>query len=298
MKKEVIETLDFKNFVSLFMQREDMGFTYDNSPIQIYPLHYAKIFIKPPSPLFKLEYSVLLIFSTGGGVQQIDNEIYQIKQNQVLFIREGHLNSIKSIHPETSGYFVYIDFKVLSRVISDNNQLRRITYNPQHSLRSEDGLWIAKCCDLMMEIKGQSPNSLEIKTTLLKSIFLKLIEGWDYKLSVIDRKMELALLFKEVLFKNFKEHRNVEFYADSLAISKNYLNRILKSLTNKSVKQHINEIIIYNSQILLQASSTTISQVAFDLNFNDPSHFGRVFKQVTKMSPSEYQKSIMHNLSE
>lgn len=298
MKNKVIETLDFKNFVALFMQREDMEFDYDNSPVQIYPLHYAQVFLKPPTPLFQMEYSVLLIFTTGGGVQQIDNEQYQIKQNEVLFIREGHLNSIKSIDPETSGYFIYIDFKILSRVISDSNQLRRITYNPQHRLSLEDGLWIAKCCDLIAEVKSNVPNSLELKTSLLRSIFLKLIEGWGDKISIIDRRMELALLFKEALFKNFKEQREVEFYADSLAISKNYLNRILKSLTNRSVKQHISEMVISHSLVLLQSSSTNISQVAFDLNFSDPSHFGRVFKQVTGISPSDYKSSMMHNLSE
>lgn len=298
MKNEENKTIDFKNFVSLFMQKEDREFVHNNSPVQIYPLNYAQIFIQSPTPLFKMDYSVLLIFTAGGGVQQIDNEEYRLKQNEVLFIREGHLNSIKSIESETKGYFVYIDFKILSRVINDNNQLRKITYNPRHSLSLEDSIWITKCCDLIMNVEELSPSNLELKTTLLRSIFFKLIHGWVDRVALLDRNMEIALLFKEQLFENFKEHRDVKFYADALAISQNYLNRVLKDITNKAVKQHINEMVISHSQVLLQSTSTTISQVSFELNFSDPSHFGRVFRHITGMTPSDYRNDIMHNLSE
>lgn len=298
MKKEEIEALDFKNFVSLFMQRDDKQFLFNNSPIQIYPLHYANTFIRTPSPLFKMDYTVLLIFTAGGGAQQIDNEIYELQRNDILLIREGHLNSIKSIQPQTNGYFIYIDFKILSRVFDDENKLNKITYNPKHSLGSANVKWIAECCDLMMGVKGLSSITLEIKIALLKSVFLKLIENWGNSMTSIDRNLELTLLFKEKLFKHFRKHRDVKFYADLLAISQNYLNRVLKSVSNKSSKQHINEMVVFYSQVLLQDSSNNISQVAFDLNFSDPSHFGRVFKQVTGMTPSDYQNSIMHDLSE
>ncbi|MDQ3534584.1 MAG: helix-turn-helix domain-containing protein, partial [Bacteroidota bacterium] len=67
---------------------------------------------------------------------------------------------------------------------------------------------------------------------------------------------------------------------------------------NKAPKQHINEVVIYNSKVLLQDFSKDISQVAFELNFSDASYFGRLFKQITKLTPSQYRNSIKQDLSE
>ena len=117
----------------------------------------------------------------------------------------------------------------------------------------------------------------------------------NQKLSKIS---EISLNFKECLFQNYKSQRSVKFYAEKLAVSENYLNRCVNKFTNKSVKQHINEIVINHSKLLLQDQSNIISEIAFNLNFNDPSHFGRLFKKITNQTPSEYRTSFMHDMSE
>jgi AraC-like DNA-binding protein len=81
-------------------------------------------------------------------------------------------------------------------------------------------------------------------------------------------------------------------------VSENYLNRCVKYTTNKPPKQHINEVVIYHSKVLLQDPNKDISQISYDLNFTDPSYFGRLFKQLTRQSPTEYRNSIRHDLSE
>jgi len=127
---------------------------------------------------------------------------------------------------------------------------------------------------------------------------LKLAQTWPTASSKSDRQSEIAMLFKELLYENFKHKRDVKFYAEALAVSENYLNRCVNHVTNKAPKQHINEVVIYQSKVLLQDFSKDISQVAFELNFSDASYFGRLFKQIMNMTPSEYRKRIMQDLSE
>jgi AraC-like DNA-binding protein len=105
------------------------------------------------------------------------------------------------------------------------------------------------------------------------------------------------MLFKELLYENFIKNRDVKFYAHSLSVSENYLNRCVRHITNKSPKQHINEMVIVHSKVLLQDCSKDISQVAFELNFSAPSYFGRLFKQLTKQTPREYRNSFTQGLS-
>ena len=297
MRNKKVDVVNFEKFVDQFMGNNAQSFKFKLSPIQIYPLNIALSFIKPPIPLFRTDYNFLLLFLGGGGEQQVDNEILELSSNDVLFIREGHLNAIKSIKPSTDGYYIYIDSLLLPDIFPDKAVLNLFTFNPKHSLAKAEMDWLCQCCKIMLEHKNVFTESTEIETSLLKAIVAKLAQTWPPALCTSDRQSEIAMLFKELLYENFMLRRDIKFYADSLAVSENYLNRCVKQVTNKAPKQHINEVVIYNSRILLQDFSKDISQVAFELNFSDASYFGRLFKQLTSLTPSQYRISLRQDLS-
>ncbi len=297
MSNKNFDIVNFKGFVDQFMQNPSQSFEYKQSPIQIYPLSIAFTFIKPPTPLFRTDHNFLLLFIDGGGEQQVDNDIIELKANDVLFIREGHLNAIKSIRPSSDGYYIYIDSLLLSQIFPDTALLNRFTFNPKHSVFKSEMEWLCQCCDLLIKHKNNFTAADEIEASLLKAIVLKLAQTWPTALSKSNRQSEISMRFKELLYENFMRSRDIKFYADLLAISENYLNRCVNHVTNKAPKQHINEVVIYNSKVLLQDFSKDISQVAFELNFSDASYFGRLFKQITKLTPSQYRNSIKQDLS-
>jgi AraC-like DNA-binding protein len=221
-----------------------------------------------------------------------------LSTNDVLFIREGHLNAIKLIDPSTQGYYIHIDSLVLNQIFDTKTLLNRFSFNPKHSVSKLEMEWLCKCCGLIVEQKNNATNSTEIEISLLRAIVLKLAESWPPALSKPDRQSEITMQFKELLYENFMQRRNLNFYADSLAVSENYLNRCVNNVTNKPPKQHINELLINHSKLLLQDYSKDISQVAFELNFSDPSYFGRLFKLLTKLTPTEYRNEFMQDLHE
>lgn len=290
--------LNFGSFVAQFMGNNAQPFIYGQSQIQLYPLSIASSYIKPPIPLFRANYNFLLLFSNGGGKQQVDYEVFELSTNDVLFIREGHLNAIKLIDPSTQGYYIHIDSLVLNQIFDNKTLLNRFSFNPKHSVSKLEMEWLCKCCGLIVEQKNNATNSTEIEISLLRAIVLKLAESWPPALSKPDRQSEITMQFKELLYENFMQRRNLNFYADSLAVSENYLNRCVNNVTNKPPKQHINELLINHSKVLLQNYSKDISQVAFELNFSDPSYFGRLFKQLTKLTPTEYRNEFMQDLHE
>ena len=298
MNRKNPDVVNFTKFVSQFMGNNDEPFEYKQSQIQLYPLSIATTFIEAPVPLFRADYNFLLLFSAGGGEQQVDNDIFELKSNDVLFIREGHLNAIKSINPSTDGYYIYIDSVLLSHIFANKFILNRFSFNPKHSVSSVDMKWICQCCDLLLQHKNNSAFSTEVEISMLKTIILKLAETWANNSLKPNRQSEITMLFKELLYENFMDRKDVNFYADSLAVSENYLNRCVNYVTNKPPKQHINELLIGHSKVLLQDFSKDISQVAFNLNFSDPSYFGRLFKQITKLTPTEYRYSIRQDLSD
>ncbi len=289
--------VNFEEFVARYMDTDTEPFAFQPNAIRIYPLSIASSLIKPPTPLFRAEYNFLLLFRDGGGRQQVDNEILELHPNDVLFIREGHLNAVKYIDPRTDGYYIYIDSTLLPRIFTDNALLHRVTFYPKHSVSASVMEWLCKGCEMIAQQKMDNLYCREIQCSLLKAVVLKLAEASADTLFKPDRQSEITMLFKELLYNNFIQNREVKFYADALAVSENYLNRCVNQITNKPPKQHINELVIAHSKVLLQDRAKNIAQIAFALNFSDPSYFGRLFKQLTNQTPTKYRSAFMQDLS-
>jgi len=290
--------IDFEKFVDQYMEANASSFGFKAGDIQIYPLSIASSLIKTPCPLFRAKYNFLLLFSDGGGTQQVDNEIIELHSNDVLFIREGHLNAVKFIDPATDGYFIYVVSTLLPQIFVDRPLLNRLTFYPKHTVPTDDMGWLKQCCELLSQQPKADPYSREIQISLLRAIVLRLAEASPATLSKPDRASEVTMLFKELVYEHFLKQREVQFYADALAVSENYLHRCVTKITKKPPKVHINEAAINYSKILLQDPSKDITQVAYDLYFSDPSYYGRLFKQLTQQTPTEYRNLCMQDLSE
>lgn len=75
----------------------------------------------------------------------------------------------------------------------------------------------------------------------------------------------------------------------ALNISGRYLSDLLKVETGKSAKDHIHGYIIEKAKTILLNSNTSVSNIAYDLGFEYPQHFSRLFKSKTGINPSEYR---------
>jgi AraC-like DNA-binding protein len=128
----------------------------------------------------------------------------------------------------------------------------------------------------------------ELFENLLKSAILKIIKLSSSNLA-LNRRQEIAMMFKQLVHKNFKKQKNISFYADKLAVSTNYLNRCVFSVFKKSSKELILEVLIMHSQFLLFESTKSIADICYELDFSDPSYFSRLFKKIVGVSPTSYR---------
>ncbi|MBD5186292.1 MAG: helix-turn-helix transcriptional regulator [Bacteroidales bacterium] len=97
--------------------------------------------------------------------------------------------------------------------------------------------------------------------------------------------------FMKLLHTHHHRERSVAFYAGKLFISPKYLSLIIKEMTGRSAAAWIDELVILEAKNMLRFSGKNIQQVAYELNFPNQSSFGKYFKHLTGMSPSEYQRS-------
>ncbi len=80
--------------------------------------------------------------------------------------------------------------------------------------------------------------------------------------------------------------------AARLNISPNYLSSLLKVLTGQSTQQHIHGKLIEKAKEKLSTTNATISEIAYDLGFEHPQSFSKLFKTKTKVSPLEFRQSF------
>lgn len=84
----------------------------------------------------------------------------------------------------------------------------------------------------------------------------------------------------------------VQYIADSLHVSPNYLSGLLKVLTGQSTQQHIHNKLIEKAKEKLSASTLSVSEIAYSLGFEHPQSFSKLFKTKTNLSPLEFRASF------
>lgn len=84
----------------------------------------------------------------------------------------------------------------------------------------------------------------------------------------------------------------VQFLAESLNISPSYLSDMLRSLTGLNAQQHIHNKLIEKAKERISTTSLTISEIAYELGFEHPSSFNKLFKSKTNLSPLEFRQSF------
>lgn len=80
--------------------------------------------------------------------------------------------------------------------------------------------------------------------------------------------------------------------ASHLYVSPRYLTDMLKSLTGQSAQQHIHERLIEKAKLILSTTGLTIAEIAYQLGFEHPQSFNKLFKRYTNLSPNVFRKSF------
>jgi AraC family transcriptional regulator, transcriptional activator of pobA len=84
----------------------------------------------------------------------------------------------------------------------------------------------------------------------------------------------------------------VQFIAESLHVSPNYLSRLLQTLTGQSTKQFIQDKLINLAKEKLSTTDLSVSEIAYELGFEHPQSFSKLFKSKTNFSPLEFRASF------
>ena len=87
---------------------------------------------------------------------------------------------------------------------------------------------------------------------------------------------------------------SIEKIAEDLAVSQRYLSDTLKKETGKTSTEHLQLYLIDEAKNILLDPKKTVAEVAYELGFEYPQYFSRLFKNRTGMSPTAYVKANLN----
>ncbi|TWI18836.1 helix-turn-helix domain-containing protein [Sphingobacterium siyangense] len=120
-----------------------------------------------------------------------------------------------------------------------------------------------------------------------------------YNRQFITRKKasnDLFLKFEELLVAYFQNETSglptVQYFSEKLLVSAHYLNDMLKNLTGQTTQQHIQNQLIEKAKELLSTTNLSVAEIAYQLGFEYPQSFSKLFKNKTNQTPLEFRQSF------
>jgi AraC family transcriptional activator of pobA len=107
----------------------------------------------------------------------------------------------------------------------------------------------------------------------------------------------ISSLFLELLERQFPIENSIQrfnlrsasAFADQLSIHVNHLNRALKETTQKTTSEIIAERLVQEAKMLLKHTNWNISEIAYCLGFEEPTHFNNFFKKNMEQTPTQFR---------
>ncbi|KJF45330.1 hybrid sensor histidine kinase/response regulator transcription factor [Draconibacterium sediminis] len=117
------------------------------------------------------------------------------------------------------------------------------------------------------------------------------------KLNFQDKDKDFIEKVSTIIKENIEsETLNTEELAKQLGMSKTLVYLKLKKLLNMSGSDYIQSLRFEKAIELMADSSRNISNIAYEVGFNDPNYFSKVFKKVYKKTPTVYRKELLKNI--
>jgi len=235
----------------------------------------------------------------GNGTIKINHREYEIRTNNVISILPDYICKTVKVTDDFLFELMFFsnDYMSSFSLPLEKDILLNIAENPVIEVGQRIMQDILEIHSIIIK---QDNENLIYKERIIKSLISVLILqiGSYYKLETDEngpkeysREEELTRKFFNLLIDNFRTEKNLSFYADKLCLTPNYLSSIIKKATGYSIQEWIKNIVIMEAKNKLKTTDLTILQISEDLNFANPSFFGRYFKQYVGMTPLKYRNS-------
>ena len=245
------------------------------------------------------DYYTIIFIERGQGTHFIDFTEYDIADRSIFFIMPGQMHQV-ILSSEPTGWIITFTEEFLiansipDKMINDIYLFNDYGQSPPLPINEND---MPVYENLILQM-AHFQKSLETYTQEAVGSLVKvfLIQGNNHcslrksnNPQLVETSNHILRTFKQLLNKQYATDHMVSDYASALAVTSDYLNKTVKNLTGKSAKDHIQSKLITEAKRSLLFSSLSNKELAYELGFDEASHFNNFFKKITGQTPSEFR---------
>lgn len=248
---------------------------------------------------------IKILFLQKGSQITIDFKNYHLNEDALFFINVNQWYKLVIQENAGSGSLIYYnrDFycvEIHDREVSCDGILYNNVYEIPvvHLSKTQSKLVQEIMNEIVEEIKNDEPSMEEMLRILLKELIIKATRIWKAKHSIISieagQDIEFIRKFSQLVELRFRSHHAVADYAEMLSVSPKILHKRITQYGHSAPNDLIKNRIILEAKRLLAHTGLSVKEIGYDLGYDDPAYFVRLFTRQAGASPLEFRKQYKH----
>ena len=254
----------------------------------------------------KINYGVYALYlkDTYCGNIMYGRQSYDYQDGTIVSFAPGQIvetKLIKDVQPNAHGILFHPDLIRGTALGQEIKNYSFFSYETREALHlSEEERETVMDCLHKIEIELKHNIDKHSRRLICANIGLLL----DYCMRFYERQFvtrskvnkDVLMKFEDLLDVYFQSEQSpneklptVKYFADKVNLSSNYFGDLIKKETGKTAQEYIQGKIINIAKERILASEKTVSEIAYELGFQYPQHFTRIFKKVVGCTPTEYR---------
>lgn len=248
------------------------------------------------------DHTQVLLVREGGGVIRMEDEVLSIDPPAVMVVPAGIVHQIDFL-AGTDGFVMTAALGCLKTAATGDPRLDTAVALPAVYPLEGTGLNIAAVEDTFAWLHREFVWSAPGRRTVIMAQCMRILV-MILRLGITrdeaggaapTRDHDLTVRYRALLEANFREQRNLDFYADTLAVTRARLNAACKGRTGKTASDLLHERIVIEAKRYLVYSESSVAQVAHMTGFDDPAYFNRFFTKRVGVSPGVFRKQAQRS---
>ncbi len=260
-----------------------------------------------PGPLFTTfahihEAVELIIIKKGVYKMTEGDREYVASDGDVVLFRSNSIHSIYLQSESEGNYYYVLKFDpsliysvsdssalkyIFQFVINEKESKYRWTPDELRAIGAEDAI-----NDLITTLEGDSIcRDMARKISIYRVIYTFLCDLMPEKENIGEEQEPTdsvsALIYRTIrkINKSYSEALTAELCAKEVGMSYSYFSRSFKRITSKSFKEYLNEVRINNAERLLLSSDSSVTEIALECGYTNPSYFISVYRAAKGLTP-------------
>lgn len=298
MIKDNLKTLSLSSLGILASQldenREKSYVSHNLAVARIWTNNLARHFLSQPFMMNELR---ILVLRQGYVDVRVNILEQRIEAGTLIFIGRYVVTEIMHVSDNIHGFVLSLSDEMLRLSVGNslpkafNGHLQDFTL----PLSNEETDFIDNLHLIIYNALKQEMSSTPVVIQLVGALIMHISYLWEESDSsqtgARTREQQLFSEFIRLVSQYASTQHSLDFYASHLCVTPRYMSTIVSNVSGKTAKYWIDEAIVNAIKVQLRYTDKQVSEIAYDMNFPNPSFFCKYFKRLTGMTPIDYRDS-------